>query len=120
MEATSPAISATVKRFVVDAVLERAAEHRGRHTDRGRSSRADEKRRRCRARKRQDDSYNSARNHDEIGKRPCAGPAARPWGRCPEVLDTLIRDGDCVFVKGSFTAKMGLVMEGLQRFSKEP
>jgi len=73
----------------------------------------------------------SPRYHDEIGEhaRRCAdvvigvddlGRHYRPdaWfensRRCAQMLDTLIHDGDCVFVKGSFAAKMGYVVDGLR------
>ena len=79
----------------------------------------------------------SSRYHDEIGEhaRRCAdvvigvddpGRHYRPdaWfensRRCADVLDTLICDGDCVFVKGSFAAKMGHVVEALHSFATEP
>ena len=79
----------------------------------------------------------SPRYHHEIGEhaRRCAdvvigvddlGRHYQPdvWfensRRCAEMLGTLIRDGDCVFVKGSFPAKMGYVVEGLKSFAKEP
>ena len=72
----------------------------------------------------------SPRYHEEIGEhaRRCAdvvigvddlGRHYRPdaWfensRRCAQMLDTLILDEDCVFVKGSFAAKMGYVVNGL-------
>jgi len=74
------------------------------------------------------------RYHHEIGEhaRRCAdvvigvddlGRHYRPdaWfensRRCAQMLDTLILDGDCVFVKGSFPAKMGYVVDALRERS---
>jgi UDP-N-acetylmuramoyl-tripeptide--D-alanyl-D-alanine ligase len=76
----------------------------------------------------------SVRYHEEVGSyaRNCAdvvigvGDLARHYGAdhwfedsaaCATELDRLVYDGDCVFVKGSFAAKMGCVVQGLRELS---
>jgi UDP-N-acetylmuramoyl-tripeptide--D-alanyl-D-alanine ligase len=78
----------------------------------------------------------SVRYHSEIGNhaRRCAdvligvGDLARHYGPdhwfedsklCANALDTLVHGGDCVFVKGSFAAKMGCVVQGLRDLAVE-